>query len=73
VRRAVDGLLGGSGSVDSGHETLNDTEVVVDNLGEGSKAVGGARGVRDDLVLGLVLVEVDTADEPGRVSLEALR
>jgi hypothetical protein len=40
------------------------THVVVDNLGEWGQAVGGARGVGDDLVLGLVGVEVDTADEP---------
>jgi hypothetical protein len=31
--------------VDSGHETLSDTEVVIDNLSQGSKAVGGARSV----------------------------
>lgn len=32
----------------------------MENLGEGSKAVGGARGVRDDGVGRVVLVEVDT-------------
>jgi hypothetical protein len=40
------------------------THVVVDDLGEGSQTVGGARGVGDDLVLGLVGLEVNTADEP---------
>ena len=35
----------------------------MEDLGEGRKAVGGARGVRDDGVLGLVGVKVDTADE----------
>lgn len=68
--------------MDGGHETLNDGElfvsfflrlqyiktyVVVDDLGEGSQTVGGARGVGDDLVLGLVGLEVDTADEHGGI------
>lgn len=66
--------------MDSGHETLNNGElgvsssrasractyVVVDDLGEGCQTVGGARGVGDDLVLGLVGVKVNTTDEPGR-------
>lgn len=43
----IDGLLGGGGRVNSGHETLNDTELVVDDLSEGSKAVGCARGIGD--------------------------
>ena len=40
----------------------------MDDLGEGGQAVGGARGVGDDLVLGLVGLEVDTAHEHGGVS-----
>lgn len=51
---------GRTGGVDGGHESLNDGELVVEDLGEGSKAVGGARGVGDDGVGGVVLVEVDT-------------
>jgi hypothetical protein len=63
----VDGLLGGGVRVNGGHETLNDAELVVQDLGEGSQAVGGARSVGQDVdVLG-VLVEVDTADEHGGV------
>ena len=68
VGGTIDGLLGSSGSVDSGHETLNDTELVVDDLSKGSKTVGCARSVGDDRVLGVVLVEVDTADEHGGIS-----
>ena len=64
----VDGLLGGSGSMNRGHETLNNAELVVDDLGKGSKAVGGARGVGDDLSLGIVRVEIDTANIHGSVS-----
>ena len=58
-RGAVDGLLGGGVGVDGGHETLDDAEVVVDNLGEGSQAVGGARGVGDDGGLAIVGLLVD--------------
>lgn len=43
----IDGLLGRSGGVDGAHETLDNAELVVDNLGQGSEAVGGARRVRD--------------------------
>lgn len=68
ARGTVDGLLGGGVGVDGGHETLNDTELVVDDLGEGSKAVGGARGVGQDLDVGLVALLVDTHDEHGGVS-----
>lgn len=54
---AVDSGLGGSGGVYGGHETLLDTEVVIDDLGEGCQAVGGARGVGHDLdVFGVALV-----------------
>lgn len=35
----------------------------MDDLGKRSKAVGGARGVGDNVVLGVVGLEVDTADE----------
>jgi hypothetical protein len=45
---------------------LSCTYVVVDDLGERSQTVGGARGVGDDLVLGLVGIKVNTTDEPGR-------
>ena len=44
-RRAIDGTLGGGRRVDSGHKTLNDTKVVVDDLCEGSQTVGGAGSV----------------------------
>lgn len=45
-----------------GHETLEEAKLVVDDLGEGSQAVGGAAGVGDNLGLGVVGVKVDTAD-----------
>jgi len=60
---SVDSLLGGSDSMDGGHESLHNAEFVVDDLGEGSKAVGGARGVGDDSVAGIELGVVDAHDE----------
>ncbi|KAL8409443.1 hypothetical protein RB594_007758 [Gaeumannomyces avenae] len=60
ARGAVDGLLGGGVGVDGGHETLDDGELVVDDLGQGSQAVGGARGVGDDVGAAVVRLLVDT-------------
>jgi len=45
ARGTVDGLLGGGEGVHGGHETLLNTEGVVDDFGERSKAVGGAGSV----------------------------
>lgn len=53
--------------MDGGHEALNDGEVVVDDLGERCQAVGGARGVGDDVDVGLVGLLVDTHDIHGGV------
>ena len=60
---AVHDGLGGGGGVHGGHEALDNAEVVVDDLGDGGQAVGGAGGVGDELHVGGVLVEVDAADE----------
>ena len=64
----VDSLLGGGDGVDSGHETLLEAELVVDNLGERGKAVGCARGVGDNIHGGFVLLLVDTHDEHGGIA-----
>ena len=63
----IDRLLGGSVGVDGGHETLNDGELVVDNLGKRSKAVRCARGVGDDLNVGFVGLLVDTHNVHGGI------
>ncbi len=63
LREAVHDGLGGGGGVHGGHQTLNNTEVVVDDLGDGRQAVGGAGGVGHELHVGGVLVQVDAADE----------
>ena len=64
----VDGLLGGGDGVDGGHKTLLEAELVVDNLGERGKAVGGARSVGDNIHGGLVLLLVDAHDEHGSIT-----
>lgn len=53
--------------MDGGHETLNDGELVVDDLGKGSQAVGGAGGVGNDVGGAIVLVLVDAHDEHGGI------
>lgn len=54
--------------MDGGHQTFNDAELVVDDLGERSQAVGRTRSVGDDFVLGLVRIQIDAANEHGGVS-----
>ncbi len=62
LRRTVNGLLSSGSSVNGGHETTLDAELVVENLGDRSETVGGARSVGDDL-LASVGVVVNTVDE----------
>ena len=45
----------------------------MEDLGNGSEAVGGAAGVRDDVHGGVILFVVDTHDEDGRVVLRGSR
>ena len=59
---SVNSGVGGSGGVDGGHETLLDSEVIVDNLGKWGEAVGSAGGVGDDGLRWLVVLVVDTED-----------
>ena len=59
---SVDSGVGGSSSVNGGHETLLNTEVVVDDLGKWSEAVGSAGGVGDDSLRWVVVGVVDTED-----------
>ena len=67
VGRSVNGLLGGGGSVNGSHQTLNNSKVVVDDLGQRRQTVGSARSVGDDVVLGLVSVQVYSTDEHGSI------
>lgn len=67
-RRSIHRLLGGSGGMDSGHQTLHNSKLIIDHLGKRGQTVGGARGIGDDLHLGIVLVKIDTANKHGGIS-----
>jgi len=67
--RSVNSLLGGSDGVDSGHETLGDSELVIDNFGKRGKTVGaGTRGVGNNIHGVLVLFLVNSHDKHGSIS-----
>ena len=51
LRRSIDSFLCGGVRMDSGHESLNNTKLVIDNLSQGSQTVGRAGCVRDDLLV----------------------
>jgi len=55
--------LTSGGGMDGGHETLDDAEVIVDDLGQGGEAVGGAARVGDDLHGWVVGILVDSHHE----------
>jgi hypothetical protein len=67
ARGAVDGLLSCGGGVNGGHETLSDLKVIVDDLGEGGEAVGGAGSVGDHLHAWVVCFKVHSYDKHGGV------
>ena len=48
--------------------TFNNAVLVVDNLGQGSQAVGGAGGVGHNLEAGVILLVVDTHHKHGSIS-----
>lgn len=50
-QRIYSRLLGGGGGMNGGHQTLDDTELVVNDLGERSKAIGRAGGVGDLIIV----------------------
>jgi hypothetical protein len=55
--------------MNSGHQTLSDTEVIMDDLGKRGQAVSRARSIRHDPQIGLVGVVVHTNDEHGSLVL----
>ena len=61
----VHSLLLGGGGMDGGHQSLGDAERVVDDLGHGSQAVGGAGGVGHHIHIRRVELVVDAHDESG--------
>ena len=72
-RGTVYRLLRSRRSVNRGHQTVGDTEVVVEDLRQRCETVRRARSVRYELRALDVLVGVDTADEHRRVVLRRSR
>jgi hypothetical protein len=64
---SVNSLLSGSDGVDGSHETLLQAELVVDDLGQRSETIGGARGVGDNIHGRFVFFLVDSHDEHGSI------
>ena len=67
-RGAIHDFLGGGDSMDCGHESPHNAEVVIDDLGQRSQAVGGAGGVADDLEGVAILLTVHTHHRHGGIS-----
>lgn len=65
----VDGQLVDGHGVNSGHQAFSNTPVVVKDFSDGSEAVGGAGGVRDDGHVAGVLLVVNAHYEHGSVVL----
>lgn len=63
--RSINNKLVHGDGVDGGHETFSNSPVVVENLGNGGEAVGGARGVGDDVHVASVVLVVDSHHEHG--------
>ena len=64
-RGAIHSLLSGSDGMDCGHESLHDAKVVMDDLGQGGQAVGGAGDIADNLHGVVILVMVHTHHKHG--------
>jgi hypothetical protein len=67
-RWTINSLLGSGVGVDGGHQTFDNTELVVDNLGQRSKAVSCAGSIGDDVNVSLVGLLVDTHHEHRGIS-----
>jgi len=63
--RTVYGLLGGGRGVHGCHQTLDDAEPIVDDLGEGREAVCRARGIGDDVDIRGIFLFVDAQYKHG--------
>ena len=66
---AVYGLLGAGGGMNGGHQTLNDAEVIVDDLGQRRQAVGGAAGVGNNVHILAVGVVVNAHNKGGSLGV----
>ena len=64
---SIDNHLGGSGSMDGGHESFSDSEFFVKNLGKRGQAVGGTGSVGNNVGSGVLSV-IHTHDVHGSIS-----
>ena len=53
--------------MDGGHESLNNSKVIMDDLSQRSQAVSGAGGIGHNLHAGLVSILVDSHDKHGGI------
>ena len=68
VAGSINSLLCSSDGMNGGHQTLNNTEVVINNFNKGSQAVGGARCITDNILVLWVAFVVYTHDKHGSIS-----
>ena len=52
--------------MNGGHQAVGDAELVIQYLGDGGQAVGGAGGIGDKVHAGVIGLVVDAHDEGGR-------
>ena len=64
---AIHSLLGDSDGVDSGHKSLHDAKVVMDDLGQGGQTVCGAGGITDNLEGVVILLVVQAHHKHGGI------
>jgi hypothetical protein len=65
ARRSIHNKLGCSTGMHRSHESLGNTVLLMNDLGHGSKTVGGTTGVRNDIGGSIVVCVVDTDDVHG--------
>ena len=65
---AIHSLLGDNDGVDSGHKSLHDAKVVMDDLGQGGQTVGGAGGITDNLEGVVILLVAQAHHKHGGIS-----
>jgi len=61
------------GGVDGSHETLDNSEFLIQHLSNWGKAVGCARGIGDDVLRSIVFKMIDTIDICGGAILSGSR
>ena len=65
--RQVENLLIVGVRVNGGHESAHDLELVMHDLGRRGQTVGGAGGIRNDMVLGRIVFVFVDAQHDGQV------